>query len=297
MDLTFEEGTVVALGNFDGLHIGHMTVIRAAENMAAKHSVKPYALIFDEHPVYVLTGKKPPSLFSDIIKDNAFKNAGIHVFKLDFRDVCQMSPETFFEKVIIGKMHAVGVCCGFNYTFGKGGSGNAKLLENLCRKKGIEFSMSPEKDFEGEPVSSTRIRLALEAGHTELANSMLGRPFTYGGIVIDGDKRGRALGIPTINQSLSSELIVPKYGVYMSKCNLQGKTYYSVTNLGVRPTIGGNQASSETHILDFKGDLYGTYVEVSLLKYLRSEKKFQSIDELKSQMEEDIQTVRGFITK
>ncbi len=290
-------GTVVALGNFDGLHIGHMTVIRAALKMAERLSAKPYALVFKEHPLSVLTGVSPQVLFTDDIKARTFKETGITLCKLDFASLKDMSPEEFFETILIKRMGAVGICCGFNYSFGKEGRGTPELLKKLCIEKGIEFYVSPELDFEGEPVSSTRIRNAIESGQIELANVMLGRPFTYRQIVVDGDKRGRAMGTPTINQFLSPELVEPKHGVYMSKVDVLGRKFYAVTNIGVRPTIGHGPTGSETHILDFNGDLYGKYVDVSLLHYIRSEIKFDSLSALEEQIREDALKVREIAKK
>ena len=203
-----------------------------------------------------------------------------------------MTPEEFFNRIVIEMMGAVGVTCGFNYTFGRRGEGDAECLRKLCENKGIEFYMAPENDYKGEPVSSTRIRNYIAGGKIEEANEMLGRAFNYKQLVVDGDKRGRTFGTPTINQYLPTNFVEPKHGVYMSKSVVGDKEYYSVTNLGVRPTIGTGLVSSETYILDFSGDLYGKYVEVKLLKYIRPEIKFNSLEELKNQIKKDAQTVR-----
>ena len=152
--------------------------------------------------------------------------------------------------------------------------------------------MAPEPVYECEPVSSTRIRAAIESGDIESANEMLGRPFRYRQLVVDGDKRGRLFGTPTINQYLPSGLAMPKHGVYMSVTEVEGKSYYSVTNIGIRPTIGTGPVSSETYILDFDGNLYGKYVDVRLLRYIRPERKFDSLDELMNHIKRDAETVR-----
>lgn len=290
--------SVVALGNFDGLHLGHMSVINEAKAMAERLHAMPFALSFKEHPLTVLTGQAPVSLFTNDVRASEFKATGVTLCLLDFESMKDMTPKQFFDQIIVKRMGAVGVCCGFNYSFGKGGKGTPKLLKKYCDENGIEFSMLPELDFEGEPISSTRIREAIENGEIELANVMLGHPFTYRQTVVDGDKRGRLLDTPTINQFLSPELVEPKHGVYMSKTTVCGRKYYSVTNIGTRPTIDDDRpVSSETHILDFNGDLYGKQVEVSLMHYLRPEQKFNSVNELKSQIEEDIKQVREICKK
>lgn len=290
----YKSGTVAALGNFDGLHIGHMAVINAAKVMAEKNGAKPCALIFTEHPLSVLSGKAPVTLFTEDIRNRILTEIGVDICNLDFKSLMNMTPEMFFEKIVIEMMGAVGVCCGFNYSFGKQGAGTPDLLKKLCEDRGIDFYMAPEIDYLGDPVSSTRIRSSIENGDMENANAMLGREFTYRQLVVDGDKRGRLFGTPTINQYLPSELVEPRHGVYMSKTFVDGKAYYSVTNIGIRPTIGAGPVSSETYILDFDGNLYGKYVEVSLLRYIRSEKKFASIEELMDQIKRDAETVRNW---
>lgn len=290
-----EMGSVVALGNFDGLHTGHMRVINTALKMAEDLSAKPYALIFKEHPLLVLKGSSPSSLFTDDVRAQVFKEIGITPCMITFADVMNMSPEEFFETILLKRMCAVGICCGFNYTFGKDGKGTPELLKRLCEEHGIKFSVSPELDFEGETVSSSRIRTAIEDGEIEKANMMLGRPFTFRQKVVDGNKRGRTMGTPTINQYLSPELVEPKHGVYMSKTTVNGKKYYSLTNIGVRPTVGVGATDCETYILDFSGNLYGKYVEVSLLHFLREEKKFESISALEEQIMADTLKVRKIV--
>ena len=153
--------------------------------------------------------------------------------------------------------------------------------------------MSEAAIVDGKPVSSTRIRQLIESGDIELANKMLGRPYSYERLVVDGDKRGRQMGIPTINQNLPDNMAIPKFGVYISTTTVDGKKYESLTNIGVRPTIGSCFISSETHILDFNGDLYGKDILVALYSYIRPEMKFASIDELYTQINLDISAVRN----
>ena len=288
-----KQGTVVALGSFDGLHLGHMAVINEAKNMATRLDAKPILCTFFEHPKKGLTGEAPPALFTGEVREQAFRDSGVEVVKLDFASIMDMSPEEFFGEILIKKFNAKGVCCGFNYTFGAKGAGDSELLEKFCREAGMGFSASPATMLDGEVISSSRIRHALEEGNVELAERMLGRPFHYCTRVIDGDKRGRTWGIPTINQKYETELVIPRFGVYLSRCTIDGKQYYGATNIGVRPTIKeGEAVSSETFILDYTGDLYTKFVDVALLRFLRPEQKFDSLDELEEQMKQDIATIQ-----
>ncbi|MBQ8062660.1 MAG: riboflavin biosynthesis protein RibF [Clostridia bacterium] len=288
-----QKGSVVALGSFDGLHIGHMAVINNAKNLASMLGAVPCICTFSEHPLKVLTGKEPPALFTGDVRDEAFRSTGIEVVRLDFASIMHMSPEQFFEEILFKTLHVAGVCCGFNYSFGDGGKGTPEMMDRLCAEKGVIFSASDATVLDGEPVSSTRIRNALGGGNVELANRMLGRPFKYRQQVVDGDKRGRTWGIPTINQPFPEELVVPRHGVYASRCIVDGKTYFGATNIGVRPTVKENDVvASETYLLDYEGDLYGKYVDVCLLKFLRPEKKFDTVEALEQQIHTDIETVR-----
>lgn len=288
-----QKGSVVALGSFDGLHIGHMAVINNAKNLASMLDAVPCICTFSEHPLKVLTGKEPPALFNGDVRDEAFRSTGIEVVRLDFASIIHMSPEEFFEEILFKTLHVAGVCCGFNYSFGDGGKGTPELMDRLCGERGVVFSESDATLLDGEAVSSTRIRNALAGGNIELANRMLGRPFKYRQQVVDGDKRGRTWGIPTINQPYPEELVMPRHGVYMSRCLVDGRPYLGATNIGVRPTVKENDGvSSETYLLDYEGDLYGKYVDVCLLKFLRPEKKFDSVEALETQIHGDIETIR-----
>ncbi|MGN0445376.1 MAG: riboflavin biosynthesis protein RibF [Acutalibacteraceae bacterium] len=295
MNYDFEtRGTAVALGSFDGLHIGHISVINAAKNMAARINAKPVICTFSEHPLKVLTGRTPPMLFTGEVREEAFRSTGVEVVRLDFASIKDMSPKEFFNEVLIKTLNAQGVCCGFNYTFGAKGAGTPMDMAKLCDEHGLLFCACEATELDGEVVSSTRIRKALQEGNPELAARMLGRPFRFRQQVVDGDKRGRTLGFPTINQRYDMDLVVPKFGVYASLCTVDGRSYYGATNIGVRPTVEeGEPVSSETFLLDFEGDLYGKYVDTALLKFIRPEIKFDSFDSLREQMEKDISTIRA----
>ena len=270
---------VVALGNFDGLHVGHKKVLSKALEIANEKGYVPVALLFDEHPRKYTLGKRPPILMTDEMRDNKLCEMGFTVVKMSFTGLRDLEPYEFLSK-IQEKLQVKAICCGFNYHYGKNGAGNIKTLENDCRSFGIDLYWQTAAYYDGEPVSATRIRKALENGNIKAANAMLGRPFSYELTVVEGDKRGRVLGFPTLNQIFPDGFAVPKFGVYASKVCIGSKWYPSVTNIGIRPTIKTEQLRSETHVIGFSGDLYGKRIEVFLLEYTRPEKKFDGLDSL-----------------
>ena len=285
MDCERLTDTAVALGSFDGLHIGHKKVIASALSMRAS-GLLPVILLFDVHPQAVL-GSAPDEILQKHIRNRILRRAGIKAVTVPFKDICNMSPEEFFDSVLIGKLGAKALCCGENYRFGKDAAGGRDVLETLCENAGVTLDVSKSVNYYGRPVSSTRIRKALSQGKIPLANAMLGRPFCYDGKVREGDRRGRLMGAPTANQLFPRNFIIPATGAYASCVTIGGRQYRAVTNIGVRPTFNKTRLQSETHIIGFDGDLYGKNLEVSLLDFLRPEQKFSGMDELAKQIEED----------
>lgn len=291
-DKKLNNGCAVALGNFDGLHIGHLAVIDRTIALAGE-SMTATVMLFDEHSMKAVTGAAPPRLITEEERADLFKKNGIEPFVISFSRIKDFSPKEFVEKVLVNELDARIVVCGFNYRFGNKAKGDAKLLEEICIEKGIKCVIINEVVKDGMPVSSTAIRNAVECGDIEKANAMLGRSFGYCTEVINGDKRGRTWGFPTINQKLPEGLVVPKFGVYESIVTVEGQSYLGVTNIGLRPTVGTEKVLSETHILSFDGVLYGKKVDVRLIRFIRSEQKFSSFDELILQIESDVNSVKG----
>lgn len=284
--MEFQNKTAVALGSFDGLHKGHMSVIACALSFKERGLV-PLVMLFDTHPLLALTGKAPSRILQDEKRLEILKNLGIETKVISFNEIKNYSCREFFEKILLGTLNAGAVCCGENYRFGKGNSGGKEEMQQLCSEFGVEMKISPTVECGGEPVSSTRIRQALENGDIPLANAMLGRDFSYKQKVVSGDKRGRLIGAPTINQHFDPDFVIPKIGVYASVTVLGGKEYPSVTNIGLRPSFANEDLRSETCILNFSGDLYGQFIEVRLLEYLRGEIKFDSMEALGSRIKLD----------
>ncbi len=291
-DKKLNNGCAVALGNFDGLHIGHLAVIDKTVALAGKN-LTAAVMLFDEHSMKAVTGEAPPKLITEEERAELFKEKAIEPFTVSFSQIKDFSPEEFVEKILINELDTKIVVCGFNYRFGNKAKGDAKLLEEICIEKNIQCVIIDEVVKDGMPVSSTVIRNAVECGDIEKANAMLGRNFGYCGEVINGDKRGRTWGFPTINQKLPEGFVVPKFGVYESIVTVEGRSYKGVTNIGSRPTVGTEKILSETHILSFDGDLYGKNVDVRLVRFIRNEKKFGSFDELIEQIKADVISVKG----
>ncbi len=283
------EKTAVALGTFDGLHLGHMSVIKKTLDTGRKSLV----LLFSEHPLKVLNGEAPGAIIDSADEDTLIRSLGAEPVRIDFAEIRDMSPREFISTILKDRLNAGSVACGYNYRFGKGGGGDAEALRKICVEYGIEVSVADEVDCDGSPVSSTRIREAIAAGDMAAAEEMLGRAYSYNLTVEHGQARGRSLGFPTINQRFPEGFCLPKFGVYVSRTEVDGKIYPSVTNVGVRPTVGSDAPSSETYIDGYSGDLYGRKIRVSLLSFIRPERKFGAIDELKEQVERDIKEVQS----
>lgn len=284
-DLQTPEGELAAaLGSFDGLHLGHRQVIG---NTLSVPGLRPAVITFQQNPSVSLQKKPVPLLTTNEQKLALLEEMGVEVvYLLSFEQIRDMEPEDFVEALYrVCRVRALS--CGFNFRFGKNGRGDAGLLKELCRKKGIELSVTPPVSVAGETVSSTRIRACLEQGDVQQAGQLLGRPFGYDFEVTHGRQLGRTWGTPTINQPFPAGYVLPRFGVYASLVEVEGQKYYGVTNIGVKPTVGSDCALSETWIPEFSGDLYGKKVPVELLDFIRPERKFDSLDQLKNEILEN----------
>lgn len=284
-DLQTPEGELAAaLGSFDGLHLGHRQVIG---NTLSAPGLRPAVITFQQNPSVSLQKKPVPLLTTNEQKLALLEEMGVEVvYLLSFEQIRDMEPEDFVEALYrVCRVRALS--CGFNFRFGKNGRGDAGLLKELCREKGIELSVTPPVSVAGETVSSTRIRACLEQGDVQQAGQLLGRPFGYDFEVTHGRQLGRTWGTPTINQPFPAGYVLPRFGVYASLVEVEGQKYYGVTNIGVKPTVGSDCALSETWIPEFSGDLYGKKVPVELLDFIRPERKFDSLDQLKNEILEN----------
>ena len=285
----------LALGTFDGLHKGHAAVIERAVSLRIK-GFDPFVLLFNKHPLQVLRGRSPAELMTPTLRVKELDRLGAKSIVLDFERVKDLSAKEFVEDVLIGQLNVKALSCGYDYHFGHHAQGTTETLQELCRKNGLELLVSPAVMYEGEAVSSTRIRRAVESGDIKSANAMLGREFSFDFEVSHGKKLGRTIGCPTINQTFSENFVRPKQGVYFSRALIGDKRWPALTSIGTRPTFEGKNERSETYILDFCGDLYGKRIEVSLLDYLREEYKFKGISELSQQIQQDIVKAKKYFS-
>ena len=279
--------TSVALGSFDGLHCGHQAVLQCALH-AAGSSLQPCVLLFDAHPLSVLRGTPPPLLMQNAVRDRLLRDMGFRIETVSFAHIRELEPDDFVRSILRDLLHAGSICCGYNYRFGKGGRGDASQLQALCERYGMQLHIASPVLYEGEAVSSTRIRRTLESGGIEAANRMLGRPFLFAGTVIHGNENGRALGYPTANQLFPAQLVVPKFGVYASTAQADGRSYRAITNIGTRPTLSDDTLLSETHILGTDSDLYGRNLTVFLHRFIRPERRFETLADVFRQVRLDI---------
>ncbi len=281
--------TSIALGVFDGVHIGHQAVIGEAVNGEADGLV-PVVFTFDT------SGEKPEhkkgqeTILTTSLKRKKMEELGVSViYEIPFDTVKDYSPAYFAEHILFSQLHAAKIVCGFDFRFGKNAAGNTELLKQLCSKMGIEVVVVPPMMDQGEPVSSTRIRHYLKGGDVVSANRLLGYEYSYDMMVVDGLKNGRKMGIPTINQEFDPGFLIPKFGVYASKVLVDGKELLGITNIGVKPTIQGvRNPLAETYIIGFDQNLYGRKIPVSLFQYLREEQKFHDLKELSATVKKDI---------
>lgn len=271
--------TAVALGLFDGVHRGHQSVIRAA---VSESTLTPAVFTFQFDQKDLITKPHFARILSPALKVRKLEELGVQVmFEPLFSSIMSMEPESFFNGILRNFMHAGAIFCGDDFHFGKGASGDTALLQRYCKDAGIRFEVVPPLLDDGAPVSSTRIRAALREGDIPLANRLLGYPYMTGGVVVHGRHLGRKLGFPTINQLFSPEDLIPRFGVYATIAEIDGKRYVGATDIGVKPSVGeGYAPAAETYILDFDGDLYGKNITLSYYAFLRGERKFASLAEL-----------------
>lgn len=278
-----KEQTAIALGYFDGLHIAHRAVLAAALEQK-KNGRVPTVLLFDRPPYEAVTGVRVPRLMTDADRENELLAMGFRVETLSFDAVRDLEPEAFLREILIGRFGCGFVSCGYNYTFGKGGRGTAETLRELCETYGLDLSVCDRVRLNGRDVCSSAIRDAVTAGDLRTAVAMLGAPLSFSAPVVAGEHRGAGLGAPTANQLLPPGFIVPKAGVYAAFAAVDGCVCPAVTDIGTRPTFGGTAVRCETYIMDFSGDLYGKTVRLSLLDFLREERRFPSAAALREQI-------------
>lgn len=287
---------VIALGFFDGVHMGHGALLRLARKRADRLGCAAAALTFDPHPNEVIFGEKTPLI--NTLAERRELMTGLYAVEemliLPFnRTFMEMDWQDFVREILIERFEAVHVVCGYDYTFGYRGLGNAAKLQQLCRELGLGCDVVKKVQLLGEEVSSTRIRRLLEQGKLEEANTLLGHRHFISGPVIHGKKLGRVLGFPTANVALGEGILEPARGVYATVITCDSGVYKAVTNVGSRPTVGKSTGiTAESYLLDFEGDLYGQLMKVEFVRFLRPEQKFEDLQQLKQAVQNDIEQVK-----
>ncbi len=278
----------VALGFFDGLHIGHAAVVSRTLSYQ-QEGLCPCVFTFTMDGGHPAAKSTANALTTERQKEQLLENWGVRlVLCPDFSEFHAMEPESFVDEILVRRLNANAACCGEDFRFGKKAAGDVGQLAALCQARGIRLDVVPPVTFEGERVSSTRIRHLLGEGRVADANRMLGRAFGYDFTVVRGKQLGRKLDSPTINQRLPDGFVPLRHGVYASVSFAGGAWHPSVTNIGLRPTVEDTTAvNSETYICGFSGDLYGASVEVRLLAFLRPEQRFPSVEALRARIHAD----------
>ena len=292
----FPGKTVVALGMFDGVHSAHRALLSEVRERAESLHAFSGVVTFYNHPVEVLHPEKPvKQLMTPRQKISALRRAGVaRLWMMRFTpELAALSAEAFFTHICTS-CNACGLVVGYNYRFGAQAKGDASLLRQLAAPRGIEVSVIGEVDYEGAPVSSTRIRQCVAQGDVEGAAAMLCEPYCLSGCVVDGRQIGRKMGMPTANIRYAARSVLPREGVYITTVRWRGAWYAAVTNVGTNPTVGGRAVTVETHVLDVNESFYGEMLHVSFRCRLRGEMCFTSLDALRAQLKKDVLAARTY---
>jgi riboflavin kinase/FMN adenylyltransferase len=289
----------ITIGNFDGVHRGHGALVAAAAAWARPRAGRIVALTFDPHPARQLDPRRAPRTLTTLEqKHELLAGLGVQTLAvLPFTEaVASEPPEQFVREVLVGALEAKRVVVGEGFRFGHERRGDAALLRTLGAELGFEVEVVPPVLDDGRPISSSRVREALARGGAREAWALLGRPYFIDGQVVEGEGRGRRLGIPTANLETENE-ILPTRGVYASRCRLpDGAWVPAVANLGRRPTFGGTLPTVEAHLIGFEGELYGATVRLEFQARLRDERRFTGPDALVAQIREDVARARSLVT-
>ncbi len=290
MKSSFSAGRVLCLGFFDGVHLGHQALLRQGRLQADELGLSCAAVTFDRHPQALLSGAPP--LLNTLEDRRALLQApgGMdEVLILPFTPALRDLPwDRFVREILVGRFHARALVAGHDHRFGAGGQGTPERLRGLCRELGLGCTIVPQVTQDGQAVSSTAIRAALEQGRFDRALKQLGHAHRFTGTVEHGRQLGRTLGFPTVNLHWPDALILPRFGVYGGRAFARGRWYPAMTNIGVKPTVSGERPGAESYLLGFEGDLYGSSVTLELTRFVRPEQRFDSLDALKAQIAKDL---------
>lgn len=287
------KNTVVTIGNFDGIHKGHIKLIKEAVKEARENNFKSVVFTFENHPRRYFRDDSLKNIITNEEKIEIFKKLGIDiVLMIPFNEyMTKISANDFVEKILYEKLKCKTVIVGHDFAFARNKEGNASVLKFLGEKFNINTKIIDPIKIHGKRISSTHIRNLITNGNVSEIKYFLGRNYSLNGKVIHARKLGRTIGFPTANLKVEDKLIIPKDGIYAVKVYIDTKVYYGATNIGFNPTVNGKKLSIETNIINFNKDIYGETIKVEFLERIRDEKKFNSLDELKYQLNKDINFV------
>jgi len=292
------DNSILTLGNFDGLHLGHQELVKTIIRRAKETGALSMVVTFRPHPLKILAPEKCPPLISIYEeKIGLFEKLGIDVLvKIPFTlEFSAMSPEDFVKDVLCHTLGAKEIFVGYNYRFGKGRQGDIQTLRKLGVKYGFTVREIEQLAIDGEVVSSTKIRTLLRDGEVEHAAKLLGRPYAITGIVVKGDGRGKSLGFPTANIA-PKHSIIPADGVYAVRLMVRERAYDGIANIGLRPTFNKKTLAIEVHVFGFNEDIYGEDISLYFIKKIRQEKKFKNAEALVTQIKSDIEAAREILS-
>lgn len=294
------EPTVIALGNFDGIHLGHQAIIKKAIHDAEGEGCKSAVFTFSNHPRNLLGEcDSVKNILYPEDKKAVIESLGIdYMFSIPFtKEIMAMDPIEFIDKILIEKFNVKEVLCGFNYHFGYKAAGNVDLLIHEGAKKGFGVHVTEPFTVDGQIVSSSLIRKKIAEGDMTACGKLLGRNYSIGGEVVVGNRLGKKIGFPTSNLNIDKTMVAPPNGVYITLCSYNGVTYPSITNVGNKPTIGKYSKNIETHIFNFDMELYGKTIRVEFLEKMRDERKFDSVEELSKEIMANCITAKAYHRK
>lgn len=297
-DIKFDKGTIITLGNFDGVHIGHQKLIEKL--FSIKDSIKEDYLTtvfsFNPHPKCVVKNIPFKTIFDKDERKLILEDIGVDVlveYPFD-ENTMNMSSQSFVKDVLIDKLNAKYVVIGEDYTFGKNKEGNVNYLKECLEKYSVEVFILETVLFKNQKISSTDIRQSLIDGDMKNVEALLNKPYFILGKVVHGKELGRTIGFPTMNVLPDKNKLLPHNGVYITEVLIDGVYRNALTNVGVNPTVNGDQLIVETHVLDYSGDFYDKLIKINFIDKIRDEKKFNSLDELKAQISSDILSLKSY---
>jgi riboflavin kinase/FMN adenylyltransferase len=294
-----DKKTIVTIGTFDGVHLGHAAILKKLTQNTQNETFESTVLTFFPHPRMVLQGKSNLKLLNtinekiELLEKIGIDNLIIHPFDEKF---AELNAEAFVSTILVDHLRVQKIIIGYDHRFGKNRTANIDDLISFGAQYGFEVEQISAQEIDEISISSTKIRTALEEGDIQLANEYLGYSYFLSGTVVKGKQLGRTIGFPTANISLEEDYkLVPQNGVYIVRAEIDGKTIYGMMNIGFNPTVQGKQKTIEVHLFDFDTDIYNRKIQVAILQRIRSEKKFESIELLTKQLEEDRNFSRNYL--